>query len=157
MAVRHTERPDAKDHEALALWAADCAERVLPLFEDNLPEDDRPRNAIEAARAQARGELPVAVAREAAFAAHAAARDTDVKAARLAARAAGHAAATAHVADHARHAAAYALKAATAANPTDAGDVAAAEREWQSRALASFFPSGPDPNRAKQAWALAEI
>ena len=37
------------------LFAADCAERVLPIFERKCPDDDRPREAIEAARAFARG------------------------------------------------------------------------------------------------------
>jgi len=44
---------------SLALWAADCAERVLPYFEEKYPRDDRPRKAIEAARAWARGEIRV--------------------------------------------------------------------------------------------------
>ncbi len=35
------------------LFAADCAERVLPLFEAQRPGDDRPRKAIAAARAPA--------------------------------------------------------------------------------------------------------
>ena len=35
-----------QDHRALALWAADCAERVLPYFEELYPGDDRPRKAI---------------------------------------------------------------------------------------------------------------
>ena len=35
------------DHKILAVLAIDCAERVLPFFEVNYPEDDRPRNAIE--------------------------------------------------------------------------------------------------------------
>lgn len=106
-----------EERRALALWAADCAEHVLPNFEEKCPQDGRPRKAIEAARAWARGELPVSAARKAAFAAHAAARDTDNAAARAAARAAGHAAATAHVAGHARHAAGYSIR---SLNPTSA-------------------------------------
>ena len=39
------------------LFAADCAENVLPIFEKKSPNDDRPRKAIEAARAFARGEI----------------------------------------------------------------------------------------------------
>ncbi len=35
------------DHRLLALWAADCAEHVLPLFEAERPDDDRPRRAID--------------------------------------------------------------------------------------------------------------
>ena len=97
------------------LWAADCAEQALHFFEENYPIDDRPRKAIEAARAWANGEITVGQARSAAFAAHAAARTAEQVAARAAARAAGHAAATAHVSAHARHAATYAAKSAAAA------------------------------------------
>ena len=100
------------DRRAFALRAADCAQRVLPHFEARHPDDGRPRRALDAARAWARGEIAVGEARAAAFAAHAAARAATDGAARAAARAAGHAAATAHVAGHARHAEAYAEAAA---------------------------------------------
>jgi hypothetical protein len=126
---------DIQDHQALALWAADCAAHVLPVFEEQRPHDDRPRQAIEAARAWARGAIGVGAARTAAFAAHAAAREVAHPAARAAARAAGHAAATAHMTGHARHAAAYARAAASAADPGGA-DAAAVERDWQARQLA---------------------
>ncbi len=39
------------DHHLLALWAARCAEHVLPLFESARPDDPRPREAIAAVRA----------------------------------------------------------------------------------------------------------
>lgn len=39
------------DHQLLALWATTCAEHVLDLFESAQPEDPRPRQAIEHARA----------------------------------------------------------------------------------------------------------
>jgi hypothetical protein len=142
MTVRQPERPEAKDHQSLAFWAADCAERVLPLFEDILPEDDRPRKAIEAARAWARGELPMTKARQAAFAAHAAARSTNIEPARLAARASGHAAATAHVAGHARHAANYAFKALSATfYPNHNGDTISEELDWQYNHLPEHLRS----------------
>ena len=112
-----TKPVDEQDRRALALWAAECAERVLPCFEAKYPRDDRPRKAVEAARAWARGEMGVSEARVAAFAAHAAARAAEDPAARAAARAAGHAAATAHVAGHARHASAYAAAALSASVP----------------------------------------
>jgi len=103
-----------RDHRSLVLEAADCAERVLPCFEEKYPKDNRPRKAVEAARAWARGEIALSEVRAAAFAAHAAARTAAVHAAACgAARAAGHAAATAHVATHAAHAATYAARAAT--------------------------------------------
>jgi len=131
MKAGQTKQPNEQDQRLLALWAADCAEHVLPHFEDKYPQDDRPRKAIEAARAWTRGEILVGQARTAALAAHAAARDTDDAAARAAARAAGHAAATAHVAGHARGAASYAVKAVKAATGSDA----AAESELQHRSL----------------------
>ena len=129
-------RLDKEDHRSLVRWAADCAEHVLPCFEEQHPTDDRPRRAVEAGRAWVRGELTVSEARAAAFAAHAAARDAEHPAARAAARAAGHAAATAHVASHARHAATYAVTAVTSASgPTDAAEATAREREWQDQRL----------------------
>jgi hypothetical protein len=123
------------DHKTLTIWAADCAERVLPYFERNFPEDNRPREAINAGRAWVKGKLRMVDARKAAFAAHAAARDTgEVVTARSAARSAGHAAATAHVPSHAIYAAAYAITAICDATNLD--DVAMAkEREWQHQHL----------------------
>jgi uncharacterized protein YdhG (YjbR/CyaY superfamily) len=97
-----------------ALRVADRAEQVLAFFEDAHPQDKRPRQAIEAARTWARGEIPVGEARIAAFGAHAAARAVDEPDAKAAARAAGHAAATAHVAAHAFQAETYAAKAVVA-------------------------------------------
>src|SRR5438477_12832703 len=62
--------------KARALWAADCAEHVLSNFESIRSNDDRPRKAIEAARAWARGEITMMMARAAAVQAHAAARES---------------------------------------------------------------------------------
>jgi hypothetical protein len=116
----------------LVVWASDCAERVLPFFEEKRPLDRRPREAIAAARAWVRGEIKVAEARRAAFAAHAAARDAVDAGSRAAARAAGHAAAAAHVAGHSVHAAAYAATAAAHAGDSTNADAAATnERDWQ--------------------------
>jgi thymidine phosphorylase len=119
------------DHHLLALWAALCAEHVLHLFESVRPEDTRPRDAIEYARAWARGEVKMMRARAAGGHAMAAARDLR-GAARHAAYAAGQAGVVAHVAAHELGAAAYAIKAARAAAPEGASD-AAGRREcrWQ--------------------------
>jgi hypothetical protein len=38
------------DKPSLVTFAADCAERVLPIFEKRYPNDSRPRKAVEAAR-----------------------------------------------------------------------------------------------------------
>jgi hypothetical protein len=122
------------EHHERALWAADCAERVLALFEAACPDDRRPREAIEAARLWQAGNLAMSEARARAFAAHAAARQPIAKAAIAAARAAGHAAATAHVMTHAPHAADYARKAKAAA-----GEDPEVEREWQGDRLAAHL------------------
>ena len=122
-------------HRLLALWAAGCAEHVLCLFEQAQPEDERPRHAIEQARAWARGEITVTQARSAAVAAHAAAREA-VGAAKEAARAAGHAVAVAHMADHELGAAAYAIRAVrAAAGPDERNDLGRAECLWQRSQL----------------------
>ena len=121
-----------RGHRLLATWAAECAEHVLPLFSELYPHDDRPRRAIETARAWTRGEATVGQARAAALEAHAAARDSADNAARAVARAAGHSVATAHMAAHAPQAAAYAAEAVQASG-SGRDDVMAAdrEREWQ--------------------------
>jgi hypothetical protein len=126
------------DHATVAIWAADCAERVLPYFEEKYPEDTRPRKAIEACREWARtGVFRMADVRRTALAAHAAAREAqEYDPARSAARAAGQAMATAHVPAHAIAAAIYAATAVRdAANPPDAGSATTREREWQYRHL----------------------
>lgn len=70
------------------LFAADCAERVLPIFEKGRPNDDRPRKCIEASRAYARGEIDDAARAAARAAAWDAAWDAAWAAARDAAWAA---------------------------------------------------------------------
>ena len=125
------------DHHLLALWAAECAEHVLHLFESERPDDSRPRRAIELLRAWTRGAVTMTDARTAAGHANAAARDLKGPA-RHAAYAAAQAAAVAHVAAHELGAAAYAIRAVRAA--AAAGDRAEAGRRecsWQRDRLPS--------------------
>ena len=123
------------DHQLLALWAAACAEHVLHLFEAARPSDPRPRQAIDQARAWARGEITMSEARAAGGHAMAAARALS-GAARHAAYAAGQAAVVAHVAAHELGAAAYAIKAARAAAPKGEGEIAGRlECRWQREQL----------------------
>src|SRR5215210_3517296 len=129
--VRRGGTLDDGDHRRLAVWASDCAKHVLDHFELARPGDDRPRRAIELARAWARGEITMTQSRAAAGHANAAARDL-AGAARHAAFAAAQAAAVAHVAAHELGAAAYAIKAARAAAPQGGGETAARrECRWQ--------------------------
>jgi hypothetical protein len=119
------------DHHLLALWAAACAEHVLDLFESVRPEDPRPREAIEHARAWVRGEVKMMRARAAGGHAMGAARELR-GAPRHAAFAAGQAAVVAHVAAHELGAAAYAIKAARDAAPEGEGESAGRrECQWQ--------------------------
>jgi hypothetical protein len=118
------------DHRLLALWAAECAEHVLHLFESVRPSDARPRQAIEQIRAWTRGEIRMSESRAAGGHAMGAARGLR-GAARHAAYAAGQAAVVAHVAAHELGAAAYAIKAARAAARGFEERAGRAECQWQ--------------------------
>jgi hypothetical protein len=126
------------DHKILALWAVDCAERVMPYFEEKYPEDSRPRQAIDTLKRWIEtGIFKMAVIRKASLDSHAAAREVgEDSPARSAARAAGQAVATAHVPRHAYGPAIYGQQAVyRAANSAEADKAAAKEREWQYQRL----------------------
>jgi hypothetical protein len=133
--VRSPQTLSEADRRIVAVWAADCAERVLGIFEAEAPEDSRPRDAIARLRAFARGELGVAEARRR-FVAHAAAREVRAPAAVAAARAAGQAASIPHMGAHALGAAAYAAKAAGLAHP-DRPSAVSEEIGWQLRRMSA--------------------
>lgn len=131
-------RPDQK---TLALWAADCAERVLPYFEVKYPDDDRPRKAIETLRSWIdTGVFRMAVIRKASLDSHAAARkpraDREL-AVCFAAHAAGQAVGTAHVPTHALGSSIYGIRAA-AAHSGNMRDGIDRERNWQLQRLRRF-------------------
>jgi hypothetical protein len=118
-------------HHLLAEWAAVCAEHVLHLFEQEHPDDTRPRDAIAVGRAWIRGEVRMHEAHQTAFVANAAARGLPDPA-KFAALAAGQAVAVAHVAAHDLGAAAYAIRAAAAsAAAHEAESARIRERDWQ--------------------------
>jgi hypothetical protein len=126
-----TTEPPTANHRLFALWAADCAERTLSIFERECSGDDRPRRAIEAARAWSRGEINCGAhgksdggAVEAASAAHAAARSTDSPAA-------------AHIDYHALGAAVYARRALMLSG--EDSDTVEEERRWQIEQLPSHL------------------
>ena len=125
-----------KDQRALAIWAADCAESVLPFFEKAHPKDGRPRKAIGVCRTWVQtGIFKMSAIRNASLNAHAAARNAKTDVARFAARAAGQAVATAHVPQHAFGASYYALKTIAAIDAEHAEKNTRKERDWQSRQL----------------------
>jgi hypothetical protein len=122
------------DRRLLALWAADCAEHVLPLFEREAPEDTRARDGIDRARAFGRGERDTAEEIRRRFVAGRSAQSARTPAGVAAARAAGQASGVAHMGAHALGAAAYAAKAAMLTG----ADQEASRREevrWQLRRL----------------------
>ena len=126
------------DKKTLAIWARDCAERVLPYFQEEYPDDYRPQKAIETLKTWIKtGAFKIAAIRRASLDAHAAARQVGKdSAARSAARAAGQAVATAHVPTHSIGSAIYALQAVHRATNTANTQIATAEeREWQYQHL----------------------
>ncbi|MBG6238402.1 hypothetical protein IWX78_001374 [Mycetocola sp. CAN_C7] len=123
------------DHHLLAEWAATCAEHVLPLFEREAPDDDRPRRAIDMTRAWIRGDVPMKDAHQMSFGANAAGKELS-DAARFAALSAGQAVAVAHVAAHDLGAAAYAIRAVAASGSAeDADELRLGERDRQREQL----------------------
>ncbi len=122
------------ERRIVAVWAADCAEHVLPLFETEAPGDDRARDAIARTRVFARGELTAAGEIRRRFVAGRAASTERTAAGRAAARAAAQAAGVAHMGAHALGAAAFAAMAAGLARP-DEPDARETEVRWQLEAL----------------------
>jgi hypothetical protein len=139
------------ERRTVAAWAADCAERVLGMFEAEAPFDSRPRDSIARTRAFARGELGVAEEIRRRFVGGGAAREVMTPAAVAAARAAGQAAAVAHMGAHALGAAAFAAIATGHAAP-DRPEILGEEIRWQisnlsvavTAALRQLPPVGED-------------
>jgi hypothetical protein len=127
--VRSPQTLSEADRRLVAAWAADCAERVLRLFEAEAPADDRPRSAIGRTRAFAEGEVNTAEEISRRFVGDAAGAVT-APAAKAAARAAGQAVAVCHMGAHALGAAAYAVEAAGLAAP-GRPEAASDEIRWQ--------------------------
>jgi len=128
--VRSPQTLSEADRRLVAAWAADCAERVLGLFEAEAPADDRPRALIARTRAFARGERHTAEEIRRRFAGGVGAGEVKAPAAAAAARAAGQAVAVCHMGAHALGAAGYAVKAASLAAP-DRPEAVKDEIRWQ--------------------------
>ena len=122
--ARLVRRIETWNNKTLRLYAADCAERVVSLYEKDYPTDTRPRKAIQAARDFANGKITAEELNAAANAAYAAACAAT-------AAAAANAAYAAYAAACAAYAAAYAAYAAYAAD--------AAERKWQVERLRYYL------------------
>ena len=157
---------EKQKHRTLVLWSIECAERVLSIFEVNHPNDKRPREAVEAAKAWAHGKIKMPIAKKAAHAAHNAATAVaeEDPAACAAARAMGHVVGTIHVETHAMGLVMYGITAFVyAAEQKDADDVIAKTCDWLYDSLlyweanigkvdtpwASFLLNDDVPNKEK--------
>ena len=124
---------EKQKHRTLVHWTIECAEHILPIFEDKHPQDKRPREAVKAAKAWAHGQIKMPVAKKAAHAAHNAATAVAEKdpAACAAARAMGHVVGTVHVETHAIGVVMYGITAFVyAAEQEDADEVISRECDW---------------------------
>lgn len=97
---------EQQDHRTQILWALDCAAPRLAFFEERRPGEARPRQALELARAWARGQIKMPEAKRAIHAAHNAAAeagdaDTAAAAVMAAGRAVAQAASSVHIGAHA--------------------------------------------------------
>ncbi|MFH0992869.1 MAG: hypothetical protein V1761_00810 [bacterium] len=93
---------EKQKHRTLVAWVIDCSEAILAIFESRHGDDPRPRQAIQAARSWAVGDIKMPAAQQAALASHRAATEAlDDLAACAAARAMGHVVGTVHVETHA--------------------------------------------------------
>ena len=119
------------------LFAADCAEQVLPLFERDRPDDSRPRRAIEVARDPHASDAARAAARDAASDAAWDARAAS-DAAWAAASAASDAAWAAASAAWAASAASAAAWEATCAAAARAAARAASDAAWAAASAAAW-------------------
>ena len=126
------------DQKVLALWAAECAEHVLPYFEAKYPEDHRPRKAILVLRDWIRtGVFSMKVVREAALGAHAAAKGMKEQDVVFAAHAAGQAVGSAHFTTHALVSSVYGIR-AVIAHSGNVDDGLVKERDWQLKCLRKY-------------------
>jgi len=116
------------DDRIARLFACDCAERSLGIYEKDYPDDKRPRHAIETARLFADGKASDSELAAARYAA----RDAARYAARYAAWAAAHAAAWAAAGDAAWAAAQAAAWEAARAAAWEAARAAAGDAAWEA-------------------------
>ncbi|HUU77860.1 MAG TPA: Imm5 family immunity protein [candidate division Zixibacteria bacterium] len=124
---------EKQKHMTLVLWTIECAKSVLPIFEEKYPNDKRPREAVEAAKAWAYGEIKMPVAKKAAHATHNAATAVSKEnpSACAAARAMGHVIGTIHVETHAMGFVMYSITAFIyASEQKNADEIIAEKSSW---------------------------
>ena len=120
------------DRQELIRWTVACAERLLPVFVADRPDDSRLSDALQGARQFAAGRVGIGPVRKLAFGCHAAAREASSSPATAVARACGQAVAVAHLAGHSREVERYPRQALT-------GEELAQELHWQRTHLPPRF------------------
>jgi hypothetical protein len=131
---------NVNDHRNLGLWAAKCTQRLLPYLETKYPNENRPRNAINALLDWARsGKFCMENIRKASLDAHKVAKEVNKndKDAIYVAHAAGQAVATAHVPTHAVGVVIYSILLFYTLYPLDFKNKFSKERKWQYEKLPS--------------------
>ena len=68
---------ELQKHRTLVMWALDCAQKPLSLFEAKYPNEHRPRKALELCESWARGTIKMPEAKSAILGAHAVAKELD--------------------------------------------------------------------------------
>lgn len=119
------------DQKTLGIWAKECAEKLLSIFEENYADDKRPREALEKLQEWIEtGEFSMKVIRKASLEAHKSAKKigNDTPQASVA-HACGQAVATAHVKTHAYGPAIYGQQAVWRMKKSM--DEVQKERDWQ--------------------------
>lgn len=92
---------DGANRRALILWALELDEETVRELEERYPDDHRPREAVEAARSWAAGEIKMSLARRPILACHAMARELTEPADIARCHAVGQACSTVHTEGHA--------------------------------------------------------
>lgn len=150
---------ETQSKSTLAHWAVDYAEQsILPLWNKHYPEDQRPQNALHAAREWLSGSIKLPQAKTSILECHAAAREADTNpVAQAAARAIGQCASTIHSARHCIGLALYgSLAVAYDTLGTNASwkalEQCAADECWRMLDALQAVSVKDEPNPAKIVW-----
>ena len=155
---------ELQKHRTLVMWAFECANIPLGLFEEKYPKEHRPRVALEMCKAWAKGEVKMAVAKKSILDTHAVAKEIEDDVYIALCHAIGHAGATVHVETHALGLVLYELTAIVFVNSKDDFDLVVNEKidyyfyrllYWQSNidtldiSWAKFLLEDTRPNKEK--------
>lgn len=107
-----------QDHRTLVLWAFDCVETPLTMFEIKYPNEDRPRIAYDYCQRWAKGEVKMPVAKNAIIRCHSVAKDIEDECYIALVHAIAQGLSTVHIGTHALGLPIYELTAIVRNNPT---------------------------------------